>query len=123
MSNAQLVSVVRAQFDRTADQRGTDMSYTIEFVRMGIAAVNPGANIPEPNPNDGRGGNKGGKGARSLKVDAKHNSLRKIAAWKLGNADKWRTLYNKNKTYFNKHRIIMSKVPDYRLPLGTKVYY
>lgn len=122
MSNAQLVVVAHAQFDRTADERGTDMSYSIDFVRLGLAAVNPDVVIPQPSTQPSIGG-QNGKSAKHISVDAKHNTLRKIAAWKYGNADAWRTAYDKNKAYFLKHSISMQKVPNYHLPLGTKVYY
>lgn len=121
MSNAQRVVVAHAEFGRSADQRGTDMSYSIDFMRTGIAAAAPDVTIPDPQPQPTVG--KKGNTARHLNADAKHNTLRKIAAWKLGGADQWRSIYDKNRNYFTNNKIVMAKVPDYRLPQGTVVYY
>lgn len=120
---AQRVVVARARFSHAEDMRGQDMTYEIEFVRTGFIDAGESDNEPiitEPNqpvtaPNKAS--------QRSVKVDAKHNSLRKIAKWKLGSASKWSTVYKKNEYWFRKRGIITAKIPDYRLPNGTVIYY
>lgn len=118
---AQRVQVVRFSADRGEQDRGGDFRYSIEFVRLGITQVkldpDPKPSRPQPvKPPKG-------KSARSVRVDAKHNSLRKIAAWKLGSSSKWRQIYDKNEKWFVSRQIPFAKAPDYRLPLGTKVFY
>lgn len=118
---AQRVQVVRFTADRARDQRGWDMDYTIEFVRIGVTSLklDPDVKPTRAQPTAPPKGNS----SRSVSVDAKHNSLRKIAAWKLGNAAKWRQVYDKNEKWFIKQKVSIAKAPDYRLPLGMKVFY
>jgi hypothetical protein len=52
-----------------------------------------------------------------------HNTLRRVAAWKLGSSDQWRSIYNLNESWFNSRNIAISQAPDYRLPAGTKLYF
>jgi hypothetical protein len=109
----QRVQVIHFEAARDQESRGRDMTYTIEFARMGVAALkfSPRPIAPTPQP------------TRTVKVDAKHNTLRKIAAWKLGRSDKWRTVYNANTKWFTSHHVPLAKIPDYRLPLGTTIHY
>ena len=123
LTYAQRVVVVRATFGHDMDSASQDMTYEIEFVRTGIINVGKHDNKPQladPRP-PGTGGAQAG--SRSLKVDAKHNTLRKIAAWKLGSATKWNVLYDKNKKWFTARKVIGAKVPDYHIPVGTKIYW
>lgn len=117
----QRVQIVSLEATRDQEARGRDMSYSIEFVRMGIASVqfDPSPAAPTPQPTHPPKG----KSTRSVKVDAKHNTLRKIAAWKLGSATKWRTVYNANQSWFVKRNIQLAKAPDYRLPVGTLIHF
>lgn len=119
MTHAQRVQIVTFQSDRDPGARGHDATYSIEFVRVGLADANPNVvttpSVPQP-----RTGARG-KSTKNVHVDAKHNTLRKIALWKLGSTDKWRTLYNANSKWFIKHKIQLAKAPDYRLPVGTVI--
>lgn len=121
MTHAQRVQVVHAEFGRSEDQRGRDATYSIEFVRMGLASINPDDTsqpaTPQPTTRPK------GRTTHSVNVDAKHNTLRKIAAWKLGSSSKWRTLYRANEAWFNKRNITIAKAPGYRLPLGAVIHY
>lgn len=121
LTHAQRVQVVRAEFTRDQDGRGRDHSYSLEVVRIGMADKNP-VITTQPSPTNPRVGAKG-KSSQSINVDSKHNTLRKIAAWKLGSSDRWRTVYDANSKFFIKKSIHLAKAPDYRLPLGMKVYY
>lgn len=118
---AQRVQVVHFEAQRSDDDRGRDMSYSIEFVRIGTLSIKfdtlPTAAGPQPSKPAK------GKPARSIKVDATHNTLRKIAQWKLGGADKWRTIYNANQKWFVTKKVPLAKAPDYRLPLGLAIHY
>lgn len=122
MRFAQRVQVVNSTFSRDIDSRGRDATYSIEFVRLGqlnaiSANVLPGIQIPLVVSGQTA------LSSRSVSVDAKHNTLRKIANWKLGTAEKWRTVFDANQFYFIKNGVPLAKVPDYRLPTGLKVYY
>lgn len=121
MTHAQRVHVFHADFDRDPTARGRDATYSIEFVRLGTVGGTINTTIdPPPLPVTVQ---HQGKNALSVRVDAKHNSLRKIAAWKLGAASKWKSVYRANEQFFIKNNIAISKAPDYRLPLGMTVYY
>lgn len=123
LTYAQRVIVQRARFSHADSDRGQDLSYEIEFVRIGY--INAGKSddppiLTEPTRPSSAPGN---AGKRRVQVDSKHNTIRKIAAWKLGSASRWLAIYNLNKPYFTKAGIITAKVPDYRMPLGTVIYY
>lgn len=123
----QRVVVASANFDRGADDRGTDMNYTIEFVRLG-----PGQAVHENQIIDAEPqglatakttGAKGGSGKgthRPFKVNGTYNTLVKIAALKKST---WRVLYDKNQAVFRKLNVPAHLAPNKRLPLGTVIYY
>lgn len=120
MSHAQRVQVVHFESSRTDTDRGRDSSYSIEFVRLGILnAISSMTTpiIPQPQTTTG----KTTKSTRTVTVDAQHNTLRKIARWKLGSAGKWETLFNANERYFVYNTIPKAKAPDARLPVGQKI--
>jgi NitT/TauT family transport system substrate-binding protein len=56
-----------------------------------------------------------------VKVTAKHNTLRKIAQWKLKSASKWTVLYAENRRWFVSHHVSKAKAANYRLPRGLGV--
>jgi hypothetical protein len=121
MSYAQRVQVVHFESAREQESRGRDATYSIEFVRLGplnaiSALVKPvvvSPFVPTKSP---------ALSSNSVTVNAKHNTLRKIAVWKFKDATKWRTIFNANEKFFVKNKIPLTKAPDYRLPVGTKVY-
>lgn len=113
-NNPWRVQVVSAEFDRGMDERGDDSTYQIEMVKMSVVEGDTtGGIVPTP------------AGSRKVKVNAKHRTLRSLAAWKLNNANKWRVLYDikKNRHWFEQHHINYHKAPTYRLPLGHVIYY
>lgn len=113
------VQVVRFESARAQDARGDDMTYSIEFIRLGDTAVqiDPEPALPSSV------GTPTKPSTRSIKVDATHNTLRKIATWKLGNATKWKAVYNLNTKWFTSRKIPLASAPTYRIPLGTVVYF
>jgi hypothetical protein len=120
---AQRVVVARASFNHAEDMRGQDLTYEIEFVRTGLIDTGKSDREPvitEPKPPDTRPHK---ASPRFVRVDAKHNTLRKIAKWKLGSTSKWHTLYKKNEKWFHQNHIITAKIPDKRLPGGKIIYY
>lgn len=126
----QRVVIAQARFDRGEDQRGTDLTYTIEFVRIGPGPTPPQTNkvdaVPQGTKRSKNSGAKGGSGSgahRPFKVNGTYNTLRKIAALKLGSVSKWRTLYEKNQGTFRRLGVAAHLAPNYRIPLGTVVYY
>jgi hypothetical protein len=61
--------------------------------------------------------------SRTVKVDRVHNTLRKIARWKLHDGGKWRTLYTANRRWFTRRHIPVAKAADRRLPVGLVLRY
>lgn len=126
----QRVAVGTTHFDHAETDRGTDLTYSIEFVRLGAAARVHEDDLvdvePQPTVPPATAGAKGGSGAgahRPFRVNGTYNTLRKIAAHKLGKADKWRALYDKNSRWFIMHNVPAFRAPNHRLPLGTTIYY
>lgn len=121
MPHAQRVTVEHSDFSRNTDDRGRDISYSIDFVLM-EATVPSGspeftvATIPSTARDRG-------VLPRTVNVDGTHNTLRKIANWKLGATTKWRQVYDANELYFVSHSIPLMAAPDYRLPLGVVIYF
>lgn len=121
LTHAQRVQVVRSEFSGDEDVRGRDCRYSIEFAIMGLAGKVPGPQYTADElPTTAI---KKGVSPRTVSADSKHNTLRKIAAWKLGNSAKWRTIYELNELWFVAHSISSAKAVDYRIPLGTSIYY
>lgn len=118
---AQRVQIASFSAARTEDARGRDMTYSIEFVRLGMLKTSKARNIVPAVTNPTHPPK--APSTRNVHVDSKHNTLRKIARWKLGSATKWRTIYNKNRDYFVKHKVPLAKAPDYRIPNGTYIHY
>lgn len=123
----QRVVVANASFDRGSDDRGTDMNYSIELVRLGPGAAVHEDQVVDAEPQGtttakttgAKGGS--GKGAhRKFKVNGTTNTLRKIAKLK---KTTWKILYDKNQAVFRKLSIPAHQAPDKRLPLGTVIYY
>jgi hypothetical protein len=113
---AQRVVVASFNITRADDDRGEDLTYSLDVVRIGYdpsyqAMPQLGEEVPQPTT--------GKKTAAKFTVTAKYNTLRKIAVLKKRD---WNQLYNKNEKFFNKHKVPFPKVPDYKMPLGTKVY-
>lgn len=121
MSHAQRVQIVHFESSRQETDRGRDTAYSIEFVRLGVLnAISSMTTpiIPVPLKTTG----KTTKSTRSVTVDAAHNTIRKIAKWKLGDQNSWLTVYNANNKYFENNKIPFVKSPDHRLPTGMKVF-
>lgn len=120
LAHAQRVVIARARFDRAEDDRGFDLTYDIEFVRLGFkASVGEEEieeeTIPQPKP-------PAGATAKKFIVNSRYNTLRKIAALKLGSAARWSSLYTLNAKLFRKLRVPGHKAPDHRLRNGTVIY-
>jgi ABC-type nitrate/sulfonate/bicarbonate transport system substrate-binding protein len=56
-------------------------------------------------------------------VDAKHNTLSKLAAWKLGSASKWKTLYTPSKFWFDTLNVPSAKIATAKLRPGTVFWW
>jgi hypothetical protein len=118
---AQRMVVASARFDRPQDARGKDLSYDIEFVRLGyVKSIETEFAIEKATPQPSTGT---ATSAKKFNVNSKYNTLRKIAQYKLGSATKWQRLYTLNAKVFRKLNVPAMKAPDYRLPLGTVIYY
>jgi hypothetical protein len=115
------VTVVNARFDHSEDLRGTDLTYSIEFVisDLGNKVANQVITDDDVTSQGGVAQNTG-TSTRRFTVTSKYNTLRKIAALK---KVKWDSIYNKNSSYFQKIAVAKYKAPDYRLKVGVKLYY
>jgi hypothetical protein len=118
---AQRVAVGHTSFDRSADDRGSDLTYSIEFKRTGLAKKYPTPKLVNPTPQP-RSAPKGGT-SRVFKATATVHTLRAIAQLKLHDANKWKSIYDKNVKFFTIHKVPMHTVPTYKLPIGTKIYF
>lgn len=116
---AQRVAVARASFDRQPDDRGTDLTYSIEFERTGTQKKYPEPILASPQP---QGKNRNAS-ARVFSVTATVNTLRKIASLKLHDANKWDQIYRKNVKLFTRLNIPAHLAPSAHLKIGTKVYW
>ena len=121
MTHAQNVQVGPSKFSRPEDGYGRDFRYSIEFLIQGLAGKT-GAPQFQPDEIVTNAAAKG-KAPRTLKVDSKRNTLRKIAAWKLGSGAKWRQVFNLNELWFVSRSVPLAKAPDYRIPVGTVIYF
>lgn len=116
----QRVVVASARFDHNADDRGTDLSYSIDFVRLA-----PGKRVKEDPlaPTTHPPKTQGTPTARRFRTTSTINTIRKIAALKYKDSSQWRRIYNANLAFFRRKNITMFKAPDYRLSPGTVLYY
>jgi hypothetical protein len=60
---------------------------------------------------------------RVVSVNATHNTLSKIAKWKLRSSSRWRDLYKWNRIYFAKQNVAQADAQRYRIEPGTRIYY
>jgi len=118
--HAQRVAILHAEASRAEDNRGMDLNYSIEAVRIGEVDKKDNFGVVQPVV---QGKATGTPSSNFVKVDSLHNTLRKIAAWKYGSGVYWRILYNLNQTWFTQNHVPITQAPDYRLPLGLTIYY
>jgi ABC-type nitrate/sulfonate/bicarbonate transport system substrate-binding protein len=62
-------------------------------------------------------------GTRTASSDRVHNTLEKIAAWKLGDRTQWRSIFRFNRAVFTKLGVTQAKARTFRLPLRTRIRY
>jgi hypothetical protein len=123
---AQRVVLANLRIDHGEDDRGEDLRYSLDVVRIGYDEdykADPRLTDPDTQPQSGGSGSSGKKVAASPKkfaVTATVNTLRKIASAKNTN---WNTLYTKNEALFVKLKIAYMRAPDYKIKLGTKINY
>jgi hypothetical protein len=121
MTHAQRVQVMHSEFQRPQEGRGRDHTYSIDFAIVGIAGSTAKTGVAtEPTVTTAQ---KKGSSARTVTSNGTYNTLRRIAQWKLGDSIKWRQIYDLNEKWFTSRSIPIAQVPDYRLPLGTRLYY
>jgi hypothetical protein len=119
----QRVFVQSAVFDHPQNERRRDLSYTLDFIRVGTGGKVSEPNLRTPTPQPAPRTKQRGKASRVFVVNATVNTLRKIAKSKLKDAKRWDELYRKNEKLFKRGQIALHKVPDYRLAAGTKINY
>jgi hypothetical protein len=122
-THTQRVFVQHASFDHPSAERTRDLTYSIDFIKVATGSIVKDPRIPTMIPNPGHHLSPRGKPARVFVANAKINTLRKVARAKLKNAKRWDELYRKNEKFFKKNHVAMHKVPDYRLPQGTKIRF
>ena len=123
LPNLQYVVAERESFSHAQDERTMDIEYEFSVVKVGTGRRGPSVGPTQPNQGGSTQGK--GRGTRSFRVNAKVNTLRKIAYHVFRNGARWTELYaiKKNASWFDKRDISSHKAPDYRLPLGTVIYY
>jgi hypothetical protein len=122
LPNLQYVVAERGSFTHAQDERTQDIAYALTLVKVGTGKrVSSGTT----RPNAGQGTAARGRGTRKFRVTANVNTLRKIAYKVFRNGARWTELYavKANAKWFDKRNISSHRVPDYRLPLGTVIYY
>lgn len=118
---AQRVGIVHMSSGRTQDDRGTDLTYSIEFIRIGIEKKYPDPQLAAT-PGQPLKGAKGGS-SRIFKTTGTVRTLRAIAQLKLKDANKWQSIYSKNLAFFNRGQVTSHQAPTWRIPIGTTIYW
>ena len=123
LPNLQYVVPERQSFSHAVDERTMDIEYEFSVVKVGTGVRAP--NTGPTQPDQGRNNTPRGRGTRQFRANSKVNTLRKIAYAVFRNGARWTELYAipKNASWFDKRDIRSHKAPDYRLPLGTVIYY
>lgn len=121
MTHAQRVQVSHSEFDRDSGGRGRTLSYTIDFQILGLAGKtgSPPFTAEDVQTTAPPKGNS----ARTVKVDSKHRTLRKVAQWKLGKSTLWEQIYRLSEAWFINNSVPKSQAPDKILPLGLTLYF
>lgn len=121
--HARRAHVSASSFTRDDDgESGWDCKYSVDFELLGPDSPSSKPSTFQNDPVISSAAPKG-KSARVFKVDAKTNTLRKIARLKYKDSTKWRQLFTLNESYFTNHSVPTQTVPDYRLPIGTPIEY
>lgn len=107
-------------FNHPDDDRTQDITYAISFVKTGSRPYKKGERPNKPAPVRQTPKR---SARRFFRVNSKHRSLRNIAYLIYHDSRRWTGLFTKNHTFYDKNNIPAHKVPDYKLPLGFKVYY
>lgn len=123
LPNLQYVVAERQSFSHAMDDRTQDISYSFSVVKVGT-----GQRAPDPaatQPDTGRSNIGKGRGTRVFKANSKSNTLRRIAYAVFRNGARWTELYaiRANSKWFDSRNVPSHQAPDYRLPVGTPIYY
>lgn len=123
LPNLQYVVAERGSFSHAQDDRTMDISYTFTVVKVGTGKRAP--NVGPTQPDSGRNNSPRGRGTRRYRATSNVNTLRKIARAVYKSEKRWTELYaiKQNAAWFDKRDIPSHRAPDYRLPLGTAIYY
>lgn len=123
LTNLQYVVCDRESFTHAQDERTNDIQYSLTVVKVGTGKKVP--NTGPTQPDAGRGNVGKGRGTRKYAANSKHRTLRQIAYAVFRNGARWTELYavKKNARWFDSRDISAHRVPDYRLPIGTVIYY
>jgi hypothetical protein len=123
----QRVFVESYEFSHDEENIEEDFTYRIVFVNSGRTRKrlpSPKTVKPPANPKSKKGK---GKPSTSVRVRAGERTLRAISKQVYKNANKWKTLYNKNKKALNEfmkeQNVPFAKLPTTPLPIGLKIYY
>lgn len=121
------VYVESYEFDHPEDSNEEDFTYRVVFVDTGKTRKRlPSAKSirPPTNPKTTKGK---GKSANYVRVKDGMRTLRGISKKVYRDANKWKTLYTKNKKALNDvmaaDGIPLAKLPTKPLPIGLKIYY
>lgn len=123
LPNLQYVVAETETFRHEQDERTMDMAYSLSVVKVGTGAKAPKTGPTQPNEKHKARGR--GRASHIFRVTPAVNTLRKIARKVYGSEKRWADLYavDKNAKWFNSRNIPTHQIPDYRLPVGLRIYY
>ena len=123
LTQAQFVACQSLQGSHPEDERTQDIAYSLVVVCIGTG-TDSDATAPIVTTSAGTPTARA-SGSRAYHATATVNSLRKIAKAVYGSAAKWSQLYanDANAKIFKTKNVPTHQIPDYRLPIGTTVYY
>lgn len=123
LPHLQYVVPERQSFTHDMNERTRDIAYSFSVVKVGTGDRAPDQGPTQPDI--GRGSTGRGRGSRRFVVNSKSNTLRRVAYAVFRNGARWTELYaiQANAKWFDSRNIPSHQVPDYRLPVGTTIYY
>lgn len=123
---AQKVAVADYDFDHSEDDRTDSFAYTVTFTFLGVGdkvkSVKKLAATSSMRTKSGQAPERGKK-ERVFVVRDGASTLRAIAGKVYRNPNRWREIYNKNRTVLNSLNVQLFQLPTKPLPPGLRLFY
>ena len=119
----QTVVVETYEFDHPEEERNDSFSYAVSMARTGVGGLVPGeSGISTGNTvgNTATGEPKG-ETNKTFTTRAGADTLRLVATTVYGDPSRWREIYNKNKTFFDKLKQPLAQLQYSQLDRGIKL--